>query len=111
MAQPNTIAGIGHTTGMNRVGLNHKSNEFILTSTHYVVLRVHTSHITCEKGPRKQAIACEGMHHKLSGGYYGKVTPVPIPNTAVKLASADDTWTVASRESRSPPDLYQDPVG
>jgi hypothetical protein len=47
---------------------------------------------------------------KLSGGYYEKVTPVPIPNTAVKLLSVDDTWTVASRESRSLPDLYQSPL-
>ena len=44
---------------------------------------------------------------KSSGGYYEKDTPVPIPNTAVKLLSADDTWTAASRESRSPPDLFQ----
>ena len=41
-----------------------------------------------------------------SGGYYEKVTPVPIPNTEVKLLSADDTWLVTTRESRSPPDLY-----
>ena len=40
--------------------------------------------------------------------YDEKVTPVPIPNTAVKLLSADDTWMVASRENRSLPDLYQD---
>ena len=46
----------------------------------------------------------------LSGGYDEKVTPVPIPNTAVKLLSADDTWLVTARESKSPPDLYQDPV-
>ena len=45
-----------------------------------------------------------------SGGYYEKVTPVPIPNTEVKLLSADDTWLVTTRESRSPPDLYQSPV-
>ena len=47
---------------------------------------------------------------KFSGGYYEKVTPVPIPNTAVKLLSADDTWMVASRESKSLPDLYQSPM-
>ena len=46
----------------------------------------------------------------LSGGYDEKVTPVPIPNTAVKLLSADDTWLVTARESKSPPDLYQNPV-
>ena len=50
-------------------------------------------------------VDCE-MSTEFSGGYYEKVTPVPIPNTAVKLFSADDTCTVASRESRSPPDLY-----
>jgi hypothetical protein len=42
-----------------------------------------------------------------SGGYDEKVTPVPIPNTVVKLLSADDTWMETSRESRSLPDLYQ----
>ena len=47
---------------------------------------------------------------ELSGGYDEKVTPVPIPNTAVKLLSADDTWLVTARKSRSPPDLYQTPV-
>ena len=29
-----------------------------------------------------------------------EVTPVPIPNTEVKLRSADDTWREAARESR-----------
>ena len=47
---------------------------------------------------------------RVSGGYDEKATPVPIPNTAVKLPSADDTWLVTARESRSPPDLYQNPV-
>ena len=47
------------------------------------------------------------MHYKVSGGYYEKVTPVPIPNTAVKLLSAENTWMATSRENRSPPDLYE----
>ncbi len=34
------------------------------------------------------------------GGDYRKDTPVPIPNTAVKLPSADDTWLVTARENR-----------
>ena len=34
-------------------------------------------------------------------------TPVPIPNTAVKLLSADDTWLETARESKSLPDLYE----
>ena len=43
---------------------------------------------------------------RFSGGYNEKDTPVPIPNTAVKLLSAQDTWLVTARENRSPPDLY-----
>ena len=41
---------------------------------------------------------------ELSGGNGGGVTPVPIPNTAVKPSSADGTWDVGPWESRSPPD-------
>jgi hypothetical protein len=37
------------------------------------------------------------------GGHGGGVPPVPIPNTEVKPVCADGTWTVGSRESRSPP--------
>ena len=29
-----------------------------------------------------------------------EVTPVPIPNTEVKLLHADDTWRVTARESK-----------
>ena len=38
-----------------------------------------------------------------SGGDNGEATPVPIPNTEVKLSSADGTWTARSWESRSLP--------
>ncbi len=34
-------------------------------------------------------------------------TPVPIPNTAVKHLSADNTWLATAWESKSLPDLYQ----
>ena len=37
----------------------------------------------------------EGRRHPLTtdfGGYSGRVTPVPIPNTEVKTACADGTW-------------------
>ena len=37
------------------------------------------------------------------GVYYGEVPPVPIPNTEVKLISADDTWLETVRENRSSP--------
>lgn len=46
----------------------------------------------------------------LSGGKYKEATPVPIPNTEVKLFSADDTWTETSWENRSLPDLYHSSV-
>jgi hypothetical protein len=44
----------------------------------------------------------------ISGGYGGRETPVPIPNTAVKPASADGTWGEAPWESRSPPGFLRE---
>src|SRR4051794_36463978 len=37
------------------------------------------------------------------GDSSGEATPVPIPNTAVKLSSAEDTERAAFRENRSSP--------
>ena len=34
---------------------------------------------------------------------YGEGPPVPIPNTEVKLISADDTWLETARENRYSP--------
>src|SRR5581483_546984 len=42
-----------------------------------------------------------------SGGHSGGGTPLPIPNRAVKPASADGTRRATSRESRSPPDFFR----
>jgi hypothetical protein len=39
----------------------------------------------------------------ISGDNDGEATPVPIPNTEVKLSSADGTWTAGSWESKSSP--------
>ena len=39
------------------------------------------------------------------GGYSSEATPVPIPNTAVKLVCADGTAWATVWESRSPPSL------
>ena len=39
------------------------------------------------------------------GGFSGGGTPVPIPNTAVKLTCADGTAWVTMWESRTPPSL------
>ena len=33
--------------------------------------------------------------------FYAQGTPVPIPNTEVKLRSADNTWRETAREDRS----------
>ena len=41
--------------------------------------------------------------YERSGGNDGEATPVPIPNTEVKLSGVDGTRTAGSRESRSPP--------
>ena len=40
------------------------------------------------------------------GAYGNEVTPVPIPNTEVKLIHVDDTWLVTARETKSVPTLY-----
>ena len=39
-----------------------------------------------------------------SGGYDDEATPVPIPNTEVKLVGVQDTWLETARENRSLPD-------
>ena len=43
------------------------------------------------------------------GGDSGGGTPLPIPNRAVKPASADGTRRATSRESRSPPTSFERP--
>ena len=42
----------------------------------------------------------------ISGDNSVEVTPVPIPNTVVKLFSADDTWWEAAWESRTSPVIF-----
>ena len=39
----------------------------------------------------------------LAGAYCDEVPPVPIPNTEVKLISAEDTWREAAWENRAVP--------
>ena len=69
---------------------------------HYIVLRVQK--------PNRMAEQASHTRIRFSGGHNEKETPVPIPNTAVKLLSADDTWLETARENRSLPELYQGPV-
>ena len=57
------------------------------------------------KNVRARYGVLEGSHDTIiSGGHGGGVTPVPIPNTAVKPARADGTWGETPWESRTPPD-------
>jgi hypothetical protein len=48
---------------------------------------------------------------QVSGADSGGVPPVPIPNTAVKTASADGSRTAGSLESRTVPDYMKSPPG
>ena len=41
----------------------------------------------------------------ISGGNGEEDPPVPIPNTEVKLFSAESTWLVTAREDRTLPDF------
>ncbi len=43
--------------------------------------------------------------NRIFGVYGVEVPPVPIPNTVVKLYSADNTWLEAAREDRAMPKL------
>ena len=45
-------------------------------------------------------------HSTISGDISERVPPVLIPNTEVKPFSADGTWLVTARESRTSPDFY-----
>ena len=38
--------------------------------------------------------------HSMAGADDVEVTPVPIPNTEVKLACAENTWLETTREDR-----------
>ena len=53
--------------------------------------------------------------HKFPGDYSGEATPVPIPNTEVKLSNAESTWDVGPWEDRKPPGVsfervFRDPL-
>ena len=45
--------------------------------------------------------------HSAVGVYRDEGPPVPIPNTAVKLISADNTWLEAAREDKAMPTQQQ----
>ena len=51
---------------------------------------------------KRKPIARKGSSD-IVGVFNGEGPPVPIPNTEVKLTSADDTCLATSRENRSMP--------
>ena len=55
-------------------------------------------------------LASYGTAHRSDrvGAYDDEGPPVPIPNTVVKLISAENTWWVTAREDRTMP--TQEPV-
>ena len=59
---------------------------------------------------QKRVNAPQGDWHTY-GGNSKEVTPVPIPNTVVKLFSADDTWWATARESKTLPEFKRYPLG
>ena len=77
------------TTSYDNSSLLFKTHSLSVFYLTYVVLRVQT------------------LSH--SGGYYGEATPVPIPNTEVKLTSVNNTRLATAREDRSLPD-YMTPL-
>ena len=46
------------------------------------------------------------LRYSIVGVYDDEGPPVPIPNTVVKLNSAENTWLEAAREDRSTPTLF-----
>ncbi len=51
-----------------------------------------------------------GAGHRVPGGHRSRVTPVPIPNTEVKPATADGTAWETAWESRSLPGVLPSPT-
>ena len=47
---------------------------------------------------------------KLTGADGDEATPVPIPNTEVKLISVENTWLATAREDRAAPALFYGPL-
>ena len=55
------------------------------------------------KEERKSDAVWREKDKQESGGNSGEDPPVPIPNTEVKLSSAEDTWRATARENMTLP--------
>ena len=80
---PKTPASHAGNTSSNlvRVTIFKKLNNLILDSESYLIY-------SANRHTRKVGVDC------------GEGPPVPIPNTEVKLACAEDTWREAARENK-----------
>ena len=52
----------------------------------------------------------ENCNRKIVGANGDEVTPVPIPNTEVKLISVENTWLATAREDRAVPAFFYGPL-
>ena len=68
------------------------------------IMPVLAMEVSGDEVPRFDSHTFTAKSTEISGGHSGGVTPVPIPNTEVKTASADGTWGATPWESRSPPE-------
>ena len=80
---PKTPASHAGNTSSNlvRVTILRKKNNMLLNSESYLIYSAN-------------------RHTKKVGVDCGEGPPVPIPNTEVKLACAEDTWREAARENK-----------
>ena len=96
-------------TGTNARRLDHKLCSISITSQssrHKQVFERILTTRTSQSLLLSFLCSLEGTKALIhSGGYYREATPVPIPNTEVKLAGADNTRLATAREDRLLPDL------
>ena len=89
-------------------GLNQilKRTRFYTLLLHYLVLREWKNKFSSWKIWKRHYNKI--VSNKWSGNYGEKVTPVPIPNTEVKLLSANGSWDTRPCESRTLPGTFKD---
>ena len=70
--------------------LNHRGTTFL--TEYYLVLKVHIGTFRKRKA--------NSLKRELASADSAQDPPVPIPNTEVKLSSADNTWVATPWEDR-----------
>ena len=85
--------------------------DHLLSMENVVKVKRHFT-VFDERIPRKTVVQFSGIEANLIVGLSNaEGPPVPIPNTEVKLCSADNTWLATAREDRSRPTSLHDEVG